>query len=142
MTVSFLYEDYPVLVDSDEIEKSTGYNLQAEIEGDSNEKITNFLDTVHQQIYDFLIYVTGNREWKEKIINKYLVELEKPLKKALIVQAKYLLGNGDISLFNGVIKSVNGVDIKDNNQVTEKIIAPSVINILLGARPNILFAGR
>ena len=34
------------------------------------------------------------------------------------------------------------VDIKDNNSITEKVLAPTVINLLLGAKPNILFAGR
>ena len=141
-TVSFLYEDYPVLVNSEDVERFCGTNLENEIEGDSKEKVSNFLDTVHQHVYDFLIYATGDREIKDRIITKYAERLTKPIKKALLAQAKYLLSSGDISLFNGVIKTVNGVDIKDNNSITEKIIGPTVINLLIGTKPNILFAGR
>ncbi|MBR0189030.1 MAG: hypothetical protein IJQ23_01435 [Clostridia bacterium] len=141
-TVSILYEDYPVLINSDDVEKYCGCILSEEIEGDSEEKVSNFLDTVHQQIYDFLIYATGDRDIKDRIITKYAERLTKPITKALLVQAKYLLASGDIALFNGVIKTVNGVDIKDNNQITEKVIGPTVINLLIGTKPNILFAGR
>ena len=74
-TVSILYEDYPVLVNSDDVEKYCGCILSEEIEGDSEEKVSNFLDTVHQQIYDFLIYATGDRDIKDRIITKLSSDL-------------------------------------------------------------------
>lgn len=141
-TVSFLYEDLPVKITDEDCLKYRGINLDKELEGDSKEKITQFLDTVHQHIYDFLIFTTGDRRWKIKIIEKFKEDVEKTLKMALLVQAAYLLNNGNIELFNGVIKTVGGVDIKDNTQINEKIIAPSIVNMLSSTKPNLLFAGR
>ena len=141
-TVSFLYEDMPVKITDEDCKKYRGIDLETELDGDSKEKITQFLDTVHQHVYDFLIFSTGDRRWKIKIIEKYKAEVEKTLKMALLVQAAYLLSNGNIELFNGVIKTVNGVDIKDNTQINEKIIAPSIVNMLASTKPNLLFAGR
>lgn len=141
-TVSFLYEDMPVKITDEDCKKYRGLDLANELEGDSKEKITQFLDTVHQHVYDFLIFSTGDRRWKIKIIEKYKAEVEKTLKMALLVQAAYLLNNGNIEMFNGVIKTVNGADIKDNTQINEKIIAPSIVNMLASTKPNLLFAGR
>ena len=141
-TVSFLYEDMPVKITDEDCKKLRGLDLNKEIEGNSNEKITQFLDTVHSHIYDFLIFTTGDKRWKIKIIEKYKNEVEKPLKMALLVQAAYLISNGNIEMWNGIVKTVNGVDIKENIQFNEKIIAPSVINILSSCKPNLLFAGR
>jgi hypothetical protein len=141
-TVSFLYEDMPVKITDEDCKKYRGIDLETELDGDSKEKITQFLDTVHQHVYDFLIFSTGDRRWKIKIIEKYKAEVEKTLKMALLVQAAYLLSNGNIELFNGVIKTVNGADIKDNTQINEKIIAPSIVNMLASTKPNLLFAGR
>ena len=141
-TVSFLYEDMPVKITDEDCKKLRGLDLDKEIEGNSKEKITQFLDTVHSHIYDFLIFTTGDKRWKIKIIEKYKNEVEKPLKMAPLVQAAYLISNGNIEMWNGIVKTVNGVDIKENIQFNEKIIAPSVINILSSCKPNLLFAGR
>ena len=148
-TVSFLYEDMPVKITDEDCKKYRGIDLRIELEGDSKEKITQFLDTVHQHVYDFLIFSTGDRRWKIAIINKYKEDSEgkptalaKTLKMALLVQAAYLLNNGNIEMFNGVIKTVNGADIKDNTQINEKIIAPTIVNMLASTKPNLLFAGR
>lgn len=141
-TVSFLYEDMPVKITDEDCKKFRGLDLDKEIEGNSKEKITQFLDTVHSHIYDFLIFTTGDKRWKINIIEKYKDEVEKPLKMALLVQAAYLISNGNIEMWNGIVKTVNGVDIKENIQFNEKIIAPSVINILSSCKPNLLFAGR
>ena len=136
-TVSFLYEDMPVKITDEDCKKLRGLDLDKEIEGNSKEKITQFLDTVHSHIYDFLIFTTGDKRWKIKIIEKYKNEVEKPLKMALLVQAAYLISNGNIEMWNGIVKTVNGVDIKENIQFNEKIIAPSVINILSSCKPNL-----
>lgn len=141
-TVSFLYEDMPVKITSDDCLKYKGLNLEQEIVGSSNEKISTFLDTVHSHIYDFLIFTTGDKRWKMRVIEKYKADVEKTLKMALLVQASYLISNGNIEMFNGVVKSVNGVDVKENTVINEKIIAPSIVNILSSCKPNLLFAGR
>jgi len=140
--VSNFYEDLPVKITSEDCEKYGGLDLYRDIVGDSNEKISTFLDTVHSHIYDFLIYSTGDRKIKNDIIEKFIEELEKPIKRALIVQAQYLISNNNIELFNGVVKTVNGVDVKDTADIIQKVLAPTIINILGSTKPNILFAGR
>ena len=141
MTVSYLYEDLPVKIDSVEVQDIMGINLEDEILGDNSNRITYFLDAVHRQVYDFLIYVTGNREYKDALITGYSDKLTKPIKKALFAQVDYLLNNDNIELFNGVIKTVNGAEYKDTMETASKIIAPSVINILMATKPNVLYAG-
>jgi len=141
VNVSILYEDLPVKVTDEDIESFLALNLSHEIKGDSNTKIRAFLDTVHKHVYYFLIYNTGDPEIKNAIITKYVNRLQKPLKIALLTQAQYLLSNGNIELFNGAVKSVNGVDFKETAEVISKIIAPSIINILIATKPNILYAG-
>lgn len=138
----FLYADMPVTITDEDCKELRGLDLDSELDGNTQAKISQFLDTVHQHVYEFLIFATGDRRWKIRIIEKYRADIERTLKMALLVQASYLINNGNIEMFNGVVKSVNGVDIKDNTQINEKIIAPSIINMLSATKPNLLFAGR
>lgn len=139
--VSDLY-DYPLTITSEEFEEHSGHNLAAELAGDNDRKIVNFLNTLHSHMYDFLIYNTGKRDIKDRIIKKYDMELAKPLKRALIAQGKYLIENEDIGLWNGIVATVEGgVDVKDTQDIVQKILCPAVINLLAGTQPNILYAG-
>jgi len=141
MTVSDLYSDLPVTITDDDFLQYRGIDLDRELEGDTKEKITQFLDTVHEHVYNFIIFATGDKRHKVALIKKF-DGVQRVVKIALLTQAAFLISNGNIEMWNGVLRSVNGVDIKDNNTITEKIIAPSVINILSSEKPNILFAGR
>ncbi len=141
ITTSELYSDYPVLVNSEDFSKYLGIELGDEIVGTTNTRVSAFLDTIHRHIYDFLIYNIGEKDLKDRLIEKYRERLEKSLKKALLTQGQYLLQNDNIELFNGVIKTVNGVDYKETSDTVAKVICPTVINILGGSSPNILFAG-
>lgn len=141
-TVSDLY-DYPLTITSEEFEEYTGRNLSTELIGDSDRKVVNFLNTLHSHVYDFLIHNTGRADIKDRIIVKYAETLTKPIKRALILQGLYLLENmADIGLHNGVIFTAeNGADIKDTQDIIQKILCPEVINLLSGTQPNILYAG-
>ena len=141
MTVSDLYSDLPVTITDEDVLKYRGIKLENELAGDTNERVSQFLDTVHEHIYRYIIFATGEKRHKVAIINRF-ADVQKVVKVALLTQAAYLINNGNIEMWNGVLRSVNGVDIKDNNTIAEKIIAPSVINILSSEKPNILFAGR
>ena len=140
-TLSALYDDYPVTVNSKDFSDYVGLDLFMEIHGELENRVTFFLDTVHRQIYDFLIYNVGERDIKDRLINEYKQDLEKSLKKALLLQGQYLLQNDNIELFNGVIKTANGLEFKEVAETVTRVIAPSVINILESTKPNILFAG-
>ena len=139
--VSELYSDYPVKVDSLDFENMLGINLLDEIKGSSDARVSAFLDTTHRIVYDFLIYNTGDKELKDSLIKVFPEQLTKPLKRALLTQGQYLLANSNIELFNGVIKTIGGVDYKETAETIIKIIAPSIINILGATRPCVLYAG-
>ena len=141
MTVSDLYSDLPVTITDEDVLNYRGIKLENELAGDTNERVSQFLDTVHEHIYRYIIFATGEKRHKVAVINKF-ADVQKVVKVALLTQAAYLINNGNIEMWNGVLRSVNGVDVKDNNTIAEKIIAPSVINILSSEKPNILFAGR
>jgi len=140
-TVSILYEDLPVTINSEEIEEYFTINLNTRIKGDSNKKIVEFLDTVHRLIYDNLIFVVGDRDIQIALIDTFRNKLEKEVKKALLLQADYILENENIELWNGVVRAVGGVDIKPVNDIMARIVSPSAINLLSNTRPNILYAG-
>ena len=46
-----------------------------------------------------------------------------------------------MGLWNGCVDTLQGVEIKDVQDVIEKILCPEVYNILGNTSPNILYAG-
>jgi hypothetical protein len=140
--VSTLYEDLPVKVDSDEVEKFLGIKLDNELIGDSMVKVREFLDTIHRHIYDFVIFVVGDRTLQTRLISKYKEQLEKPIKRALLAQAQYILGNGNIEIDNGVVKTVDGITEKSIESVLARVICPTAINILYSTKPCLLYTGQ
>lgn len=123
--------DYPIMVSKEE----TSNYLQIDV---SKELINN----AHEIIYDFLIYPTYNEDIKNRIINKYKAELEKPLKKAILSQITYLYDNsGDIATWNGLMRNQGGDTTIEQQEILTKIICPKAINILKGATVDLLYCG-
>ncbi len=123
--------DYPIMVTKEE----TSNYLQIDV---SKELINN----AHEIIYDFLIYPTYNEDIKNRIINKYKAELEKPLKKAILSQITYLYDNsGDIATWNGLMRNQGGDTTIEQQEILTKIICPKAINILKGATVDLLYCG-
>lgn len=107
-----------------------------------NDDVMQTLISAHISIYDFLIYPTFNEDIKNRIIEKYKTQLERPIKKALLAQFEYMYSQGDVGSWNGLLQGDgNTVDSKEQQEILTKIIAPRVVNILLGASINILYAG-
>jgi hypothetical protein len=129
-----LFNDYPVMITAEEVQNYLNIDI-AEF------KNSELLNDAHKHIYDFLIYPTFNADIKERIIKQYKNDLEKPLKKALLSQIKYLSENGNIGEWNGIIESSSSVGTKDSQELLTKIIAPEVINILKGAKIDLLYSG-
>lgn len=125
---------YPVMLTAEDIENY----LHAAVSVRDRE----LLDDVHSIVYDYLIYPTFNADVKNRIIEKYRAELEKPLKRALLAQYKYLCANGgNLAEWNGLAGGGMSTDSKEAQDILTKVLAPQVINILLGASVNILYAG-
>lgn len=123
--------DYPIMVTKEE----TSNYLQIDV---PKELINN----AHEIIYDFLIYPTYNEDIKNRIINKYKAELEKPLKKAILSQITYLYDNsGDIATWNGLMRNQGGDTTIEQQEILTKIICPKAINILKGATIDLLYCG-
>lgn len=144
ITISELYE-YPVTVTDVDFKNNTAYDLHRDLENvekNANAVVREFLNTVHMQIYDGLIYQFGTQSVKKRIIDKYKSELEKPIKKALIAQGVYLIENGDPATWSGITMNSNGVaDVKDTRTVLEKMLCPRAVDILKTAQPNLLYGG-
>lgn len=140
MEVSILYEDVPVKVTSEDIESLTGIVLNNELEGESETKVTAFLDTLHSIIYDYLLYVVRPKSITNSLITNK--GLENDVKKMLIAQAKYLLENKDIELFDGlIVKTAQTTENFDIQEVISKIVAPIVLQIGISTEPMLLYVG-
>lgn len=136
--MSSIYDDYPVMITEADVTNNIDKGFSAVSDFDRQ----RILRDAHSYVYDFLIYPTYNADIKNKIIEKYAAVLEKPLKRALLEQAAYLIENrGDVGRWNGVLSSGATADNKDVQTLLTKAICPKVINILMGAPINLLYAG-
>lgn len=134
MLGNFDLYDYPVMLTEAEAENNSGIAVT-----DDNREA---LIAAHSYIYDFLIYPTFNADIKNRIINKYRAELEKPIKRAILAQFVYLETQGDVGEWNGMqLSDGNAVDSKEQQEILTKVLSPKVINILKGAPIDILYAG-
>lgn len=132
--------DYPVMLTEEEYTNATGVDLKAEL--GKAAQVKRLFNRAHSHIYDFLIYSTGRSDIKDRIINAYKDRLEKPIKRALILQVGYLFENGAIGDWNGLIATTeSGADLKSTQELVQKILSPEVINVLGATQPNILYAG-
>lgn len=129
---NFPLYDYPIMLTKEDIENYTGIK-------DIGQQVINL---AHEIIYDFLIYPTYNEDIKNRIITRYLDEVEKPLRKALLAQVSYIYDNGgDIGSWNGLMRNNAGETTVEQQEILTKIICPKAINILKGATIDLLYCG-
>lgn len=141
MEVTSLYIDLPVKVTSQEVEQLTGIVLNNELNGESETKVSAFLDTVHSLVYDYLLYTVRPKSITNRIILKY-TGVQKDIKKMLIVQSQFLLQNKGIELFNGlIVKSADASENMDITEIASKLVAPMVYQIAMSSEPNLLYVG-
>lgn len=141
MEVTSLYIDLPVKVTSQEVEQLTGIVLNNELNGESETKVSAFLDTVHSLVYDYLIYTVRPKSITNRIILKH-TGVQKDIKKMLIVQSQFLLQNKGIELFNGlIVKSADASENMDITEISSKLVAPMVYQIAMSSEPNLLYVG-
>jgi hypothetical protein len=128
MTVGILYEDLPVKINSDDVE-ALGINLNDLLEGETKNKITRFLDSVHSIIYDYVIYNWGHETIQNRKIENDLATA-KTVKKALLWQAVYLSENNDLLSFIGITKKADGDASLAVDEIYSKVVAPMSLQIL------------
>ena len=139
ITINNLLYDYPVTITDEDFENATGTNLKNELGVTQDIEVQDWLNAAHENIYN-KIYKIGGKTLKDSLINNYIAYLEKPLKRCLIVELKYMLGaNGDYGVVDGSHVSADGqLVVVDKKQIIPKIVAPKVIEILKAAKPNLL----
>lgn len=141
--VSDLYQNLPVKISDSDFEYFTGRNLKEELGATVDEKVQDFLDDVHKNVYYDCIYVSGGKKLKDRIIQKDMEHggmLEAAIKQCLVTQIKYSFdAGGDYASSDPSSSDTNGnVQIKSNREVHAKILAPGLRDILHSARPDLL----
>lgn len=130
---------YPIMINEDDCRN---YGIELMSGNDAEVKNRRFLNIVHQTLYDFVLFVS-NRNWRKKVIEAYIDELEEPIKEILLSIAYAIDTSGQ---FNGLWDGVTRLDSGEFkvNTLQERltaIIPPMTWNQILGLEPNIMFTG-
>lgn len=131
-------KQYPILPTVEEIVEYTGAELNSLEPIEQNDAI----NTAAAHIYG-LIYGTGKKHIKKRIMEQYAEQLENAVKGAIARQVNYLLINGDIGAFNGVTRSTDGstVNVTDTQTFDKNIICQEAITELRMSEIDILYYG-
>ena len=131
-------KDYPIMPTVEEVSEYTAANIGTL----SQTEQRDIMQTAAAQVYS-LIYGTGKKEIKKRILERYKVQLENPVKAAISRQVNYLLINGDIGSFNGVTRSSDGssVSVTPSENIEKNIIGKEVIAELKESDVDILYFG-
>jgi hypothetical protein len=135
---STLY-DYPVTLNDEEFKSATGIDLKTELGAEQDVEARDWLNAAHENVYN-RIYKIGGKSLKDGIIVDYIDYLQKPIKRCLIAELKYMLNaNGDYGVADGSNVNADGqLVVVDKERIIPKILAPKVVEILKSARPNLL----
>lgn len=131
--------DFPVVITGEDFINVTGINLKNELGVEQDVEVQKWLNAAHESVYN-RIYRIGGKTLKDRIINSHIEYLVKPIKRAIIAQLEYMLdANGDYGVTDGSSTNADGqLIIVNPEQIASKILAPKVVEILKGARPNLL----
>lgn len=130
---------YPIMITAEDCE-NYGIKLKSGVDADIQNR--QFLNLVHQTLYDFVLFVSL-RTWRKKIIERYKEELDEPIKEILLSIALAIDISGQFNqLWDGVTKLDSG-EFKVNTlqERLTAIIPPMTWNQIVGLDPNIMFMG-
>lgn len=130
---------YPVMITEDDC-RNYGIELKSGKEATIQNK--RFLNVVHQTLYDFVLFVSI-KSWRRTVIEKYMDELEEPIKDILLSIAYAIDISGQFNgLWDGVTKLDSG-EFKVNSlqERLTAVIPPMTWNQILGLEPNVMFMG-
>lgn len=137
--IEFLGE-YPVTIDSTGLKNARGIDL-AEIFNTDGERYA-FLVDLYTAIYDGCIYATGYRPIKKKIIETHKADVEKSIQRALVIQASYMLDEGNAGTASGITITADGQKaVVSKNELRSKTICPAALDALKACAYPILYAG-
>lgn len=130
---------YPVEITTAELRNGSGIDINKELDSES---VTAFFNAVYYSIYDSCIYATGHKTIKDRIIQTHLEDTENAIKKALIVQAEYILNSGNIGTENGITIGADGQKaVISKAELRSKTICSASVDILKACPIPLLYAG-
>lgn len=129
---------YPVTITYDELKTECDIDLAAEF---SSGEQHSFLNRVNSTIYDGCIYLTGAADLKERII-KANPACAPAIKRALLVQAQYMLESGDVGTESGITITADGQKaVVSRTELRSKTVCPAALDALKSCPVPILYAG-
>lgn len=137
--IEFLSE-YPVTIDSAGLKNARGIDL-AEVYSTDGERYA-FLMDLYAAIYDGCIYATGDRTIKNEIIAEYKEKVMKSIQRALVIQAAYMLDEGNAGTASGITITADGQKaVVTKDELRSKTICPAALDALKACAYPILYAG-
>lgn len=130
---------YPIMITEDDCRN---YGIELQSGKDAVIKNKRFLNIVHQTLYDFVLFISV-KSWRKAVIEKYMEELEEPIKEILLSIAYAIDTSGQFNgLWDGVTKLDSG-EFKVNTlqERLTAVIPPMTWNQILGLEPNVMFMG-
>lgn len=129
---------YPVTITYDELKTECGIDLATEV---GKEKERSFMNGVNRAIYDGGVYLTGASDLKDRII-KANPDCATAIKRALLVQAQYMLDAGDVGTESGITITADGQKaVVSRSELRSKTMCPAAVDALKACPVPILYAG-
>mgnify|MGYP006987518238 FL=1 len=129
---------YPVTITYDELKTECGIDLATEV---GKEKERSFMNGVNRAIYDGGVYLTGASDLKDRII-KANPDCATAIKRALLVQAQYMLDAGDVGTESGITITADGQKaVVSRSELRSKTICSAAVDALKACLVPILYAG-
>ena len=99
------------------------------------------MNGVNRAIYDGGVYLTGASDLKDRII-KANPDCATAIKRALLVQAQYMLDAGDVSTESGITITADGQKaVVSRSELRSKTVCPAAVDALKACPVPILYAG-
>ena len=129
---------YPVTVAYDELKTECGIDLIQEI---GKEKERSFMNGINRAVYDGCIYLTGASDLKDRIIQAN-PDSATAIKRALLIQAIYMLESGDVGTESGITITADGQKaVVSRTELRSKTICSAAVDALKACPVPILYAG-
>jgi hypothetical protein len=130
---------YPVEITMEELKNERNLDL---VKWYGQNGVVPFLNEVCATVYEGGIYATGDRDIKDRIITTHIAKTENAIKRALIIQAEYMHGEGNLATSSGITVAADGQkSVVEKNELRSKTICPAAIDALKACSIPLLYAG-
>lgn len=131
--------NYPVQITADELKTEKGIDVEEEYDA---ALVVPFLNEVASAVYESAIYVTGDRDIKERIISHNLEKVSNSIKRALVAQAAYMNDVGNVGTESGISITGSGAStVVGLRDLRSKNVCPAAIDALKSCAIPLLYAG-